>query len=169
MAAAPATTEPLFRFVGIVDDVTTCERCGKPELKATTVVQPLDAEGNPDGDVLYYGSTCAARALGVKGGARAVRASATGAHHATLVAASEARRRLAAYGLPETGTPDLDAFKAARSVMRTRNPGTNYAQLCAERGVTMTDLVRELFDADRAAIAAAVHVDPRCSFCGTAH
>lgn len=164
------TTAPAFRYVGIVDDVTTCERCGKPELKATTVVQPLDADGNADGDVLYYGSTCAARALGVKGGARVVLASARGAHHQTLVDASEARRMLDHYGLPYVGgadtlAPGVLAEAATRYVRAHRDaawardlPGAEW------RGQVLDMLTRK-----QAAIAVAAPIDQRCAFCGTTH
>ena len=51
-------------YLGTSDDVTTCECCGKPDLKSTVA---LSVDG---GDPVYYGSDCAARALGrgVKGG-----------------------------------------------------------------------------------------------------
>ena len=88
LAPVASTTAPAFRYVGLVDDVTTCEECGKRELRATTVVQRLDSDGAPDGDVAYYGSSCAARALRAQGGGRAVLASARGAHHRTLIEAA---------------------------------------------------------------------------------
>ena len=48
------TTRPTL--LGITDEVTTCELCGKNPLKRTYV---LDI----DGEIVYYGSTCGSRAL----------------------------------------------------------------------------------------------------------
>lgn len=50
-----------FRVLGTTNDVTTCEKCGRVELKGTLVLQPLDADGNPDGDPCYFGSDCGAK------------------------------------------------------------------------------------------------------------
>jgi hypothetical protein len=95
-----------FRYLGTTDHMQECERCGRVDLRATVALAVLDADGNTE-DVTYYGSTCAARALGVRGGARAVLASATAARSHTLEMARIARGTLAHYGLPETGTPTL--------------------------------------------------------------
>jgi len=51
----------MFRMLGINDDVTTCECCGKSGLKCTVVLT------NGDGEVCY-GRDCAARALAGKFG-----------------------------------------------------------------------------------------------------
>jgi hypothetical protein len=98
-------TAPKFRYIGVTDDCVTCQNCGKDELKSTVVLAILDADGNQDGDVTYYGSSCAARALGVRGGGRAVLTAAQAAHRQTIEAARNARDQLAYYGLPETGQP----------------------------------------------------------------
>ena len=45
------------KFLGINDDVTTCEKCGKTDLKRTVAIQ-LE-----DGSIANYGCDCAARAL----------------------------------------------------------------------------------------------------------
>lgn len=45
------------RFLGTTDDVTTCDCCGRADLKSTVA---LDV----DGAVVHYGSDCAARAIG---------------------------------------------------------------------------------------------------------
>jgi hypothetical protein len=96
------TTAVRFRYIGTTDDVVTCEKCNKPNLRNTVVLMILDEDGN-DTEVTYYGSTCAARALGVRGGGRAVLASARNAAYATRQAAADSRRQLDAYGLPHTG------------------------------------------------------------------
>lgn len=49
-----------FRAIGLTDDVTTCECCGKQNLKRTVMMLQLDADGNGI-DVFYFGTTCAER------------------------------------------------------------------------------------------------------------
>lgn len=46
------------RYLGTTDDVTTCECCGRANLKATVA---LSVDG---ADPVYFGSDCAARAIG---------------------------------------------------------------------------------------------------------
>ncbi|MFE2710267.1 hypothetical protein ACFXI6_18235 [Streptomyces mirabilis] len=58
---------PKWTIKGIVDDYDECGCCGRRGLKRTVALMPLDADGNEDGtaeDVVYYGTSCAARALG---------------------------------------------------------------------------------------------------------
>lgn len=45
-----------MRVLGINDDVTTCECCGKCNLKCTVAL-------DRDGETVYFGRACAARAL----------------------------------------------------------------------------------------------------------
>lgn len=45
-----------IKYLGVSDEVTTCQRCGKPNLKKTVV---LDI----DGSVEHIGSDCASRLL----------------------------------------------------------------------------------------------------------
>lgn len=110
-------TTPAFRYIGVTDECVDCQRpgCTKMDLRSTVVIQPLDVEGNDDGDPTYYGSTCAARALGVtgKGAGRKVLDAAKGADWQTRNNADDARRMLAHYGLPETGQPDVEAMMTA--------------------------------------------------------
>ena len=48
----------IFTVLGTADDHTECELCGRTGLKSTVALQ--DADGN----VVHYGSDCAARAAG---------------------------------------------------------------------------------------------------------
>lgn len=48
------------QFLGVSDEVTTCECCGKKNLKRTVAIS-FDG-GSP----VYYGTDCAARTLGRK-------------------------------------------------------------------------------------------------------
>ena len=59
---ATAVAPRVYSVKGTTNDVTTCEQCGRDELRATVVLQPLDADGNPDGDPAHFGTSCAAAA-----------------------------------------------------------------------------------------------------------
>lgn len=64
---------------GTTNDVTTCDCCGRTDLKGTIIIVGLDAGGLETGDLRHYGSTCAAKALGlthkaVKGAAQSFKA-----------------------------------------------------------------------------------------------
>lgn len=52
-----------YRYVGVTDERITCDLCGKDELKSTVVLYVLDEDGNDD-EIVYYGSSCAAKVLG---------------------------------------------------------------------------------------------------------
>lgn len=51
-----------YRIKGSTNFVTTCDYCGRDELKGTIVLAVLDDEGNDTGDVVYFGTGCAATA-----------------------------------------------------------------------------------------------------------
>lgn len=59
-----AMFRPKFRFLGVDDDVTTCDCCGRRNLKFTAVLEVLDVDGNGTGEIVRYGRECAARATG---------------------------------------------------------------------------------------------------------
>jgi len=50
-----------YTYLGTSDEVTTCDCCGKSELKSTVAISDDDA-----GETVYFGSTCAAKALKVQ-------------------------------------------------------------------------------------------------------
>lgn len=52
-----------YRILGISDDHTTCEHCGKAGLKCTVALELLDSDGNGDGNIVRFGRDCAARAM----------------------------------------------------------------------------------------------------------
>lgn len=161
------TTAAQYRYLGTTDDTTACEQCGKIELKSTVVLQPLDLDGNPEGDPVYYGSTCAARALAVKGGGREVTLRARGGHHDTLNAAACARRMLAHYGLPESGDLDRDTLREAMTRYIHQHPGM--VELVRETGIGVKARVLDMLARKRADLAAAALVSPVCSYCRYAH
>lgn len=89
------TTAPAFKVLGTTGDVTECEHCGRTELKGTIVLGILDADGNPDGDAVYFGAVCGARAAGwttkdIRKAATAADRAATEAERAARSAAAEA-------------------------------------------------------------------------------
>ncbi len=49
-----------MKLVGITDEITTCDCCGKTNLKKTFAVM------DDDGNVNYYGSECYARLMGIR-------------------------------------------------------------------------------------------------------
>ncbi len=53
----------MVRVLGITDERTECECCGRKGLKRTVALDRADAEGNLTGDVTYFGTDCAAKAL----------------------------------------------------------------------------------------------------------
>jgi hypothetical protein len=53
-----------FRMIGTTDESTECDLCGKVELKVTVMLLPLDADGNADGEITYFGRSCATKATG---------------------------------------------------------------------------------------------------------
>lgn len=51
------------RYYGITDECLECQHCGRTDLKKTIMLHILDEDGNL-GELTYFGTTCAARALG---------------------------------------------------------------------------------------------------------
>lgn len=119
-----------YRVKGTTDDVTDCELCGKVELKGTVVLVPLDAEGNEDGEVCYFGTSCAAKAAGwtvreVKAGIKRAADEERERKQAKYAAVHEAEGEfLRNWYLEHYGTPDLrEASKrAGMSTVRVSDP-----------------------------------------------
>lgn len=63
---AKGTEMTTYRVLGTTDEVTTCEICGREELKGTIVLGVLDADGNVEAE-MYAGSSCGAKAAGRTG------------------------------------------------------------------------------------------------------
>jgi len=57
-------THKVFAVRGMTDDTHVCELCGRDDLTRAVILAELDTEGAPTGDVVYYGTDCAARAAG---------------------------------------------------------------------------------------------------------
>lgn len=58
-----------YIMLGISDDVNECWCCGKPQLKRTVALQ-WTTDGESSGEVVYFGTTCAARAIRQRTGQR---------------------------------------------------------------------------------------------------
>lgn len=86
-----------YRHLGATDESTVCEKCGKLDLNSTIILGVLDADGNVESTV-YYGSTCAARALALPDGSgRTLLLEAKGVAREILAAADHAVEMLAWY------------------------------------------------------------------------
>lgn len=59
-----ATATKAFRVLGTTDHETTCWLCGRDELRGTIALEILDVDGTGTGNVVYYGSSCGAKAAG---------------------------------------------------------------------------------------------------------
>ena len=49
----------VYQFIGTTDEVTSCDCCGRDNLKMTIVLQEKDG-----GEFTFFGSQCGAKALG---------------------------------------------------------------------------------------------------------
>src|SRR5690606_27676822 len=107
------TATATYTILGTTDHITTCDHCGRTELKRTGALTRDDST-----DVAYMGSTGAARALttaGRKTSAATVRGEARTMRRYVLEDAAAAREMLAHYGIdadtdsPVTGAQLVDA------------------------------------------------------------
>ena len=87
------TTAPAYRVRGTTDDVTTCQICGKPELKGTVILDILDEDGNTE-DITYAGSTCAAKLAGGRATGARISKEARAADYSRQRAIEHARQQL---------------------------------------------------------------------------
>lgn len=53
-----------YRFIGTGDDVNNCEHCNT-RIKRAIIIEPIDADGNSEGDPMYVGTSCAAKLLNI--------------------------------------------------------------------------------------------------------
>lgn len=141
---------PKFRYIGITDECVACEQCGKPNLKSTVVLAILDEDGTEE-SIVYFGSSCAAKALSVKGGGAAVLKAARYAHERLVEEVRFARRQLMFYGLPYEGEPTSAMVHTAVELYRDAHrdavwaPGTSAG--------TWTGYVQDMLQRQQAKIA----------------
>lgn len=110
-----------FRFIGTTDETVECQQCGKTELRNTVVLALLDDDGNTT-ETVYYGSTCAARALGIRGGSRRVLDAARAAGNRITDAARNSRSILDYYGFGYTGRVSSEDLLNAVPAYLAANP-----------------------------------------------
>jgi len=127
---------------GTDDSVTTCDCCGKSNLKSTVIIE-LD-----NGEIVHYGSVCARRNTGKD---RATITREINAHAAAVKAAAAAELRAhPAYIAQRAKFAERDAYARANSGIRMI-------------GRIAMEFVREACDAcdkARADIAAKYGIDP---------
>lgn len=123
----------MFKVQGANDEVTVCGCCGRDNLKSTVILACLDSDGNPTGEVVRYGTDCAARAAGwthrdvtvmVR---RANTDAAAAAEQVRAARANAAHNDWAAWLYATTGESDvtvaiqrLGGFAAARAAFNAR-------------------------------------------------
>lgn len=130
-----------YRVRGTTDDVTTCQQCGKPELKGTVILDILDADGNTE-DVTYAGSTCAAKMAGSKTTGAKIRQEAQAADCRRAEAVRYARERLGWW------EPIEGDRKAIREQYFTANPASRGHVNAPERVAEILREVREIIATD---------------------
>ncbi len=121
-----------YRYSGTTDELTTCEECGRSDLRSTVILAVV-VDGHDDG-VIYVGSSCAAKFLSRKTGRTVTAAEVRqGLRDAERARQAEEQRRLEAeeregiarrdevlrsWGLdPRTARP-ADCLRAWREVAR---------------------------------------------------
>jgi len=125
------TATTAYRVRGTTDDVTTCQICGKPELKGTVILDILDEDGNTE-EVTYAGTTCAAKLTGRK--ATAIRNAAAAADYSRQQALEHARKVLSWWGPIEGDRAAIRElyFKANPAARGTVNAPQRVAEILRE-------------------------------------
>lgn len=125
------TAAPAYRVRGTTDEMTTCQICGKPELKGTVILDILDEDGNTE-DITYAGSTCAAKLTGRK--SASIKGAAAAADLTRRQAVDFARQQLSWWEPIEFNKP------AIRDLYFGSNPSARGKVNCIER---VTEILRE--------------------------
>lgn len=123
-----------YTTLAIVDDVNTCDCCGKSNLKSTIAME------RDDGEVVYFGSVCATRHSGRD--SKAIRSEAKRAHDANVKTATVRYRN--SYEAVEYS---IKLAEASRLGIR---PGKAFADHVRDAGAAA--------DAKRKELAAQFHV-----------
>lgn len=88
------TETAIFHVRGITDEVSTCDCCGRTDLKRTVVLES-EATG-----IVHFGTDCASRAMATKMSRKAFETVATAASFAAKHGATAAVRKFG-FGRPE--------------------------------------------------------------------
>lgn len=108
-----ATTLASYRIKGTTGDITTCDHCGRDNLRKTVILATLDADNNEE-DILHFGVDCAARAT--RRTQTAIRNAATAADNERAEAIALAEQTIAIYG------PVEGDVRATAELFFARNP-----------------------------------------------
>lgn len=111
------------RVIGTTDEITTCDLCGREGLSHTVMIDYLDADGSPEGEINYYGSDCASKIF-------------TGRKDAKLSRTIEREARAADKAKRET---ERDARHAASEVAAAKANAPFYAWIKATYGVSVAN------------------------------
>lgn len=115
-----------YRIYGTTDDTDTCEVCGKIELRSVVMLAVIE-DDNETGELIYAGTTCAARKL-AKRGTRTTAARVRDAADAAARVMGRAREFAAEFeGIA------LNAYIAANAEAYLNLHGTTTAALAAAR------------------------------------
>jgi len=119
-----------FTIEGITDERDTCDCCGKSNLKRTVAL----ADADDDGEVVFFGTTCAARAMKIpaadvrKGARTAQRAKDKAAQMARVNAQAREWGVWSAWLKEKTGKTEIaeaiaamGGFAAARAAFQRRS------------------------------------------------
>lgn len=109
-----ATARRAFRYLGITDESDSCDCCGKTGLKRVVGLEHIDS-----GEVVRYGTSCAARALGTRYADRELKAAAKAAN-VTLARIAYFVER--AEALEATPAGDSTAYRAEIARLRATLP-----------------------------------------------
>ncbi len=117
-----------YKTLAIVDDVNTCDCCGKSNLKSTVAME------RDDGEVVYFGSVCATRHSGR--GAKEIRKEAVNALEAKQAAAKTAFERSDEYRAEVSRLAQANREKVA--------PGVAFREFCRAACDAATSKKREV-------------------------
>ncbi|MCX5206104.1 hypothetical protein OG897_32420 [Streptomyces sp. NBC_00237] len=124
---------------GVTDDCTTCDCCGRSNLKRTVALIPLDEDGNEDGDAVYYGTACAAMAMrrrttSITNAANAARAESSGRDE-------HAREVISVFGPFEfaTAMEQADVWWSRNPRQIERSPGEYIAEMLTRARAQLSD------------------------------
>lgn len=139
-------TQTTYRVHGVSDDTDTCEVCGKSELRSVIMLAVLDVDGET-GELIYAGSTCAARMIAQRG----KRVTATRVRYAADAAANVMDR--AREFADEFRTITVNAYIAANSTAYLNANGQDTTRALAAARAGYVELQAEIAAIDAGTLA----------------
>lgn len=117
-----------YMILGTTDDHTACELCGRDDLKATVALRNVDT-----GEVVHFGSDCAARAMGW-----------TGAKVKKSVAAADHRRPMVELAATSFAPASVREAALARLETIARKNTATLARMGTAQGASFLDYQAQL-------------------------